>query len=117
MLQMWEEEKQNPSWKREFDPDYWGSAFQHLPKLKTLTMEFETEKSCVAQVEAIAKHAAQAWKFPMGERGLLSAEGNDIKTWEWDGPPCMLSNSQRISDPLATPILVVKGVKWKLVAI
>lgn len=27
MLQMWEEEKQKPSWKREFDPDYWGSAF------------------------------------------------------------------------------------------
>lgn len=26
-------------------------------------MEFETEKSCVAQVEAIAKHAAQAWKL------------------------------------------------------
>lgn len=96
MKEMWEEEKANPSLVRDFAPDYWGSAFQHLPKLKTLTMEFETEKMHEAHIDAIASHAKSSWKFPMGDRGILSAEnGGEIRKWEWKGPLCMQNNEQR----------------------
>lgn len=117
MLHQWEEEKQNPTLNRDFDPKYWGSAFQHLPKLKTLIMEFETEKSCEAQADAIARHARAGWKFPMGERGVLSAVRSEIRSWEWQGPSCMLSNEQKKVDPEGRPGLVVKGVKWMVIAV
>jgi len=125
MREMWEVEKQNPALKPAFQPKYWGSAFQHLPKLKTLTIEFETEKSLEAELDAIAQHAAKGWKFPLGERGVLSAEGCEIKKWEWEGPKCFLSDSQQrvraVDDgPTGTsvwedgknPTLVVRTVRW-----
>lgn len=111
LKRMWEEEKKNPSLKREVDPKYWGSAFQHLPKLKYLTIEFETEKSCEEQIDAVAEYA-KTWKFPMGKEGLLSAEGSKIQKWDWQGPLCMRNNKQRglqqlYPTPLAVPTLPV----------
>lgn len=91
---MWEEDKKTPSFNREFNPSHWGSAFQHLPKLKYLTIEFETEKGCEAQIDAIVEHA-KAWKFPMGKRGSLNAEESEVQKWEWEGPLCMRNNTQR----------------------
>lgn len=127
MKAWWAEEEQDPSLKREFDPEYWGSAFQHLPKLKTLTMEFETEKHCEAQIDDVAKHAASGWKFPMGEGRVLSAEGSKVEKKEWEGPPCLRYTApvflnipeqpHRKPDYVGYGVpLVVKVVKWKLVS-
>jgi len=140
MKQMWEEEKQNPSLKREFDPKYWGSSFQHLPKLKTLTMEFETEKSVEADIDAIAEHA-KAWKFPMGTNRVLSADGCKIEKTEWEGPICMrprpdetaiLTQQEAVlaapradgrvdhvelsSSVSVKPVLIVRTVRWEVVS-
>ncbi|KAJ7444836.1 hypothetical protein FB451DRAFT_71482 [Mycena latifolia] len=62
----------------------WGGALQHLPALKELEMEFETTVDRKEELRTIVKRAL-TWKFPMGERGVLSNEGLGMELIDWQG--------------------------------
>ncbi|KAJ7763639.1 hypothetical protein DFH07DRAFT_812644 [Mycena maculata] len=60
----------------------WGAALQRLPALKELEMEFETSKSRREELKKIVVRALR-WRFPMGERGLLTNNGLGMEFSEW----------------------------------
>jgi hypothetical protein len=68
--------KNNPmSWKPplEIPSNGWGNAFQHLPNLKKLTMEFDTSEDKKGELETIVEWAARVWRFPLGWRRTSSS--------------------------------------------
>ncbi|KAJ7114302.1 hypothetical protein C8R44DRAFT_795427 [Mycena epipterygia] len=60
----------------------WGSALQLLPALKELEMEFETTVDRREEMKTIVERALR-WRFPMGERGVLSNKGSGMESGEW----------------------------------
>ncbi|KAJ7250062.1 hypothetical protein B0H12DRAFT_686280 [Mycena haematopus] len=77
----------------------WGGAFQRLPALKELEIEFETSMDRMEELKIVVQRALK-WRFPMRERGVLSNEGLGMVLSEWQ------------SD---TESFCVFTVKWKLV--
>ncbi|KAK8010634.1 hypothetical protein PG990_009599 [Apiospora arundinis] len=72
-----------------FVEDTWGLAFEKLPKLRTLIIDFETSKDKKEEMERIVEWA-QKWKFPAasapGEPARqFSAEGNAVEKMGWQG--------------------------------
>ena len=71
-----------------FLPNSWGSAFKHLPSLKSLEIEFETSDDKKDELLSILKWA-RTWRFPLSEDGVvLSAEGTDVTSMSWQSPMC-----------------------------
>jgi hypothetical protein len=62
----------------------WGSAFQRLPALRELEMEFETSVDRQEELKKVLERALR-WKFPMGERGVLGNKGLGMKLSKWQG--------------------------------
>ncbi|KAK8090869.1 hypothetical protein PG994_000374 [Apiospora phragmitis] len=74
-----------------FVENTWGLAFEKMPKLKTLIIDFETSKDKKQEMEEIVKWA-QKWKFPAattpGEPTRhFSAESNPVEKMSWQGLP------------------------------
>ncbi|KAJ7200535.1 hypothetical protein GGX14DRAFT_466390 [Mycena pura] len=60
----------------------WGGALQRLPALRELEMEFETTINRKEELKKIVERALR-WRFPMGERGVLSNKGLGMDVDEW----------------------------------
>ncbi|KAJ7709601.1 hypothetical protein B0H17DRAFT_1190793 [Mycena rosella] len=82
-----------------WDKSGWGSAFKNLQALKTLEMEFETTMNRKGEMTKIVNRAL-TWRFPMGERGVLSNQGLGAEFAQWQGDK---------------DSFCVFTVKWKLV--
>ncbi|KAK7956139.1 uncharacterized protein PG986_005361 [Apiospora aurea] len=67
----------------------WGLAFEKMPKLRSLIIDFETSRDKRQEMEEIVKWA-QKWKFPAaaasGESARhFSAENNPVEKMSWQG--------------------------------
>ncbi|KAJ7247788.1 hypothetical protein C8J57DRAFT_1140069, partial [Mycena rebaudengoi] len=60
----------------------WGGALQRLPALRELEIEFETTVNRTEELRKIVERALR-WRFPMGERGILSNKGLGMEVGEW----------------------------------
>jgi hypothetical protein len=115
----------------EWDQGCWGTAFRWLKGLREVQMELETFEWKRDELEEIVRHALQ-WRFPMGNRGVLSAEGTGVQVRRWRGPPCGWTNSCYKCEGLDSdckhckeivalksegkgPMLVIMSLTWKLV--
>lgn len=58
----------------------WGLLFLRMPKLQTLTIEFETSEDKKSEMEAIVNWAHQHWRFPVLRR--LSGDDRDPFTFD-----------------------------------
>ncbi|KAH9897314.1 hypothetical protein F4778DRAFT_745240 [Xylariomycetidae sp. FL2044] len=68
-----------------FSDRAWGLAFEHMPKLKTLIVDFETAHEMKNEMENIVQWARN-WKFPLGDDNYhLSAEDQPVEKWSWLG--------------------------------
>jgi hypothetical protein len=67
-----------------FQAPVWGLAFQHLPNLKTLTMEFETAEYKKKELENIVAWAVK-WRFPLTNGKHLSAAGQAVEKMSYRG--------------------------------
>ncbi|KAI3323435.1 hypothetical protein HD806DRAFT_496618 [Xylariaceae sp. AK1471] len=56
----------------DFAPGAWGSAFSHMSKLKTLTIDFETSEDKHDEMEIIVDWALK-WRFPLPDSRHLCA--------------------------------------------
>lgn len=116
----------------EWDEGCWGSAFQWLRGLREVHMELETFEWKREELEEIVRHAVR-WRFPMGERGWLSADGLGVEVRRWRGPPCGWTNkcykceerdedcrhceeTRLLKSEGKGPMLVLMSLRWKLVA-
>ncbi|KAJ6508229.1 hypothetical protein C8R45DRAFT_1069005 [Mycena sanguinolenta] len=77
----------------------WGAALQRLPALKELEFEFETSVNRKEELKTVVQRALR-WRFPMGNRGVLSNKGLGMALHEWQSE---------------TESFCVFAVKWKLV--
>ncbi|KAJ6508231.1 hypothetical protein C8R45DRAFT_966632 [Mycena sanguinolenta] len=77
----------------------WGAALQRLPALQELEIEFETSVDRKEELKIVVQRALR-WRFPMGNRGVLSNKGLGMALHEWQ------------SD---TESFCVFTAKWKLV--
>lgn len=73
----------------DFSPRAWGLAFQHLPNLKTLTMDFETAEDQRHELDRIVDWAV-GWRLPLapgpdGRPRFLSAQGRPVDKMSWCG--------------------------------
>ncbi|ETS74757.1 hypothetical protein PFICI_13241 [Pestalotiopsis fici W106-1] len=66
------------------DDRAWGMAFQHLPNIKSVTIEFEVTEDKREELEAIVDWA-KTWKFPLSGDRHLSAEEQRIERMSWQG--------------------------------
>ena len=62
----------------QFTPGAWGLAFEKMPNLKTLIMEFETSGDHKPAMDKIVEWAIQ-WKFPLSNGKVLSTEHRPVK--------------------------------------
>ncbi|KAJ6597202.1 hypothetical protein DFH09DRAFT_1133946 [Mycena vulgaris] len=83
-----------------WDESGWGSAFKKLQALKELEMEFEMTMDKREEMRIIVNRAL-TWRFPMGERSVLSNEGLGMELSQWQGEK---------------DLFCVFVVKWKLVS-
>ncbi|KAF7364770.1 hypothetical protein MVEN_00346900 [Mycena venus] len=60
----------------------WGGALQRLPALRELEMEFETTVDRRGELKTVVERGLR-WRFPMGERGVLSNRGKGMEATEW----------------------------------
>lgn len=72
-----------------FSMGVWGLAFERMPKLKTLVMDFETSEDKKGEMEKIVEWA-QHWKFPAasgsgGPAMCFSAAGMPVQKMSWRG--------------------------------
>ena len=72
-----------------FTPRVWGLAFERMPKLKTLVMDFETTECNQDRLSKIVQWA-QHWRFPAasgsGEPAMcFSAAGVPVQKMSWRG--------------------------------
>lgn len=58
----------------------WGLLFLRMPKLQTLTIEFETSEDKKSEMETIVNWAHQHWRFPVLRR--LSGDDRDPYTFD-----------------------------------
>lgn len=58
----------------------WGALFLRMPKLQTLTIEFETAEDKKNEMETIVNWAHQHWRFPVLRR--LSGDDRDPYTFD-----------------------------------
>ncbi|KAF7348181.1 hypothetical protein MSAN_01771000 [Mycena sanguinolenta] len=77
----------------------WGAAFQWLPALQELEIEFEMSVDRKEELKVMVQRALK-WRFPMGKRGVLSNEGLGMVLSGWKSE---------------TESFCVFTVKWKLV--
>ncbi|KAI1279078.1 hypothetical protein F5Y07DRAFT_48088 [Xylaria sp. FL0933] len=70
----------------EFAQGAWGRAFFHMPKLKTLTIDFETSEDKRDEMEAVVAWALK-WKFPLLDGRHLSTGGRPASKMSWRGLP------------------------------
>jgi hypothetical protein len=115
----------------EWDEGCWGFAFRWLKGLREVQIELETFEWKRDELEEIVRHAVQ-WRFPMGDRGVLSAEGLGVDVRRWRGPPCGWTNRCYKCEGRDTdckhceeirvlksegkgPMLVLMSLTWKLV--
>ncbi|KAI0021553.1 hypothetical protein F4780DRAFT_283346 [Xylariomycetidae sp. FL0641] len=83
-----EEEDEEEEEEALFGPDTWGRVFEHLPRLRRLTIDFETAEDKKAEMESIVAWAARCWRFPLrGCRAYLSAAGHPVEKMSWHGAP------------------------------
>lgn len=64
--------------------DVWGLAFQYLPKLKGLQIDFETAEDKKGELETIVDWAVK-WKFPLSGGRYLSTAGQRVERMSWRG--------------------------------
>jgi len=88
MKQDWQREKAGDVIR--WSPIGWGCAFANMKNLKELELELETSGDKVPELKAIVEKA-KAWKFPMNNGLLLSADGLDVKTTMWRSKECYWS--------------------------
>lgn len=74
-----------------FSTGVWGLAFERMPKLRTLIMDFETSEDKKHEMEKIVEWA-QHWKFPAasgsgGPAMCFSAAGMPVQKMSWIGLP------------------------------
>ncbi|KAK8127541.1 hypothetical protein PG984_008649, partial [Apiospora sp. TS-2023a] len=74
-----------------FVENTWGLAFEKMPKLKSVIIDFETSKDKKQEMEEIVNWA-QKWKFPAAAAPEeparhFSAEGNPVEKMSWQGLP------------------------------
>lgn len=74
-----------------FQAPVWGLGFQHLPSLKTLTMEFETSEDKKKELEDIVAWAVK-WRFPLADGRHLSAAGQPVGKMSYRGNEYHWSN-------------------------
>ncbi|KAI1490960.1 hypothetical protein F5X96DRAFT_508760 [Biscogniauxia mediterranea] len=67
-----------------FRPKAWGAIFQHMPHLKTLTIDFETSQDKKAELETIVDWAV-TWRFPLSDGRHLTTEGEPVEKMSWRG--------------------------------
>lgn len=72
-----------------FSTGVWGLAFERMPKLKTLVMDFETSEDKKPEMEKIVEWA-QRWKFPAasssgGPAMCFSTAGMPVQKMSWRG--------------------------------
>ncbi|KAJ7709603.1 hypothetical protein B0H17DRAFT_1028454 [Mycena rosella] len=68
----------------EWEEGRWGAAFQGLQALRELEIEFETTMDRREEMRKIVNRAL-TWRFPMGERGVLSTQGLAMEFSQWQG--------------------------------
>ncbi len=62
----------------EFRPRAWGLAFEKMPNLKTLIIDFETSEDKKSDMEKIVQWAVK-WRFPLANGRFLSTEGKQVE--------------------------------------
>ncbi|KAI1859261.1 uncharacterized protein JN550_012070 [Neoarthrinium moseri] len=62
----------------------WGLAFQHMPNLQTLVMDFETSEDLKAELDDILRWAVK-WRLPLSGGRFLSAAGQPVEMMRWRG--------------------------------
>ena len=122
-----------------FTPGVWGLAFERMPKLKTLVMDFETSEDNKDKMSKIVQWA-QHWRFPAASSSgkpamCFSAAGIPVQKMSWRGLPqhwgrrcgvcprrgprrghCVTCKQEfRLSKAGYGPRLFVWTVTWKLV--
>ncbi|KAI0465778.1 hypothetical protein F4859DRAFT_345020 [Xylaria cf. heliscus] len=75
----------------EFTEGAWGRAFSQIPKLKSLTIDFETAANKRDEMGAIVAWAL-GWRFPLPGGRYLSTEGRPASKISWRGLPPHWSN-------------------------
>ncbi|KAI0863612.1 hypothetical protein F4860DRAFT_467212 [Xylaria cubensis] len=75
----------------EFAGAAWGRAFSHMPKLKSLTIDFETAEDKRDEMEEIVAWALK-WQFPLSDGRHLSTDGRPASKLSWRGLPHHWSN-------------------------
>lgn len=63
----------------------WGRALHHLKDLESLDVELEVIKRDVDQLQVIIDRMLH-WTFDLASDRILSAEGQDVSTRDWNGP-------------------------------
>lgn len=81
---MMREDMQIPDGNPPFNPRSWGRALKHLPKLKTLRIDFETSEDKREELEAIVAWAVK-WRFPLTDGRYLSTKGHKVEKMSWRG--------------------------------
>lgn len=61
-----------------FERGAWGLAFERLPNLKTLKIDFETAEEQKAKMEQLVQWAV-TWRFPIVNADFLSAQGREVE--------------------------------------
>ncbi|KAJ2990486.1 hypothetical protein NUW58_g2924 [Xylaria curta] len=70
----------------QFAPGAWGSVFSHMPKLKTLTIDFEMTKEMHTAVVPIVGWALK-WRFPLQNGRHLSTGNRPPHKMSWRALP------------------------------
>ncbi|KAI0966344.1 hypothetical protein F4678DRAFT_299904 [Xylaria arbuscula] len=70
----------------EFGEEAWGRAFTHMPRLKTLTIDFETSEEKRHEMGAIIAWALK-WRFPLSDGRHLSTGDRPASKTSWRGLP------------------------------
>ncbi|KAK6206422.1 hypothetical protein LQW54_007715 [Pestalotiopsis sp. IQ-011] len=109
----------------DFSPRAWGLAFQHLPNLKTLAMDFETAENQRHELDRIVGWAV-GWRLPLapnpgGRPRFLSTQGRPVDKMSWRGqnwhaqgqwPPRRVGRRTRAVAAIRPPRLFVSTVTW-----
>lgn len=100
----------------DFSPRAWGAAFQHLPNLQTLTMDFETSKDQRQELDRIVGWAV-GWKLPLapgpgGRPRFLSAKGRPVEKMSWRGQKWHERMQWRRAAAAQPTRLLVSTVTW-----
>ena len=61
-----------------FTPGAWGLAFEKMPNLKTLIVDFETSEGHKPALDKIVEWATK-WKFPLSDGKVLNTEHRPVK--------------------------------------